>query len=143
MSGSAIEGGGGQTTPPVRRRTRIIATLGRASRDAPMLERLIEAGMDAARINLPHGTTAEHEQNIVEVRGAAARRGSPLAVLIDLPGPKLRLGGLSSPIAVKRGETVDLGQYGDAGCRSTSRSSWRTSRPASWSSSTTAPSPCA
>ena len=52
MSGSAIEGGGGQTTPPVRRRTKTVATLGPASRDAPVFERLIEAGMDVARINL-------------------------------------------------------------------------------------------
>ena len=114
MSGSAIEGDGDQTTPPVRRRTKIVATLGPVSRDAPVLERLVEAGMDVARINLSHGTPTEHERSIVEVRAAAARRGSPLAVLIDLPGPKLRLGDLAGPITVKRGETIELGAGSNA-----------------------------
>jgi pyruvate kinase len=117
MSGSAIEGHGDRTTPPVRRRTKIVATLGPVSRDAPVLERLVEAGMDVARINLSHGSTAEHERSIVEVRAAAARHGSPLAVLIDLPGPKLRLGDLAGPITVKRGETIELGAAPDAQVR--------------------------
>ena len=117
MSGSAIDGDGGRTTPPVRRRTKIVATLGPVSRDAAVLERLVEAGMDVARINLSHGSTAEHERSIVEVRAAAARHGSPLAVLIDLPGPKLRLGDLARPIAVKQGDTIELGVTPDAQVR--------------------------
>jgi pyruvate kinase len=117
MSGSAIEGGGHRTTPPVRRRTKIVATLGPVSRDSAVLERLVEAGMDVARINLSHGSTADHARSIVEVRAAAARRGSPLAVLIDLPGPKLRLGDLPGPITVKRGDTIELGAAPDAQVR--------------------------
>jgi pyruvate kinase len=79
-----------------------------------VLERLVEAGMDVARINLSHGSTAEHEQSIAAVRAAAATHSSPLAVLIDLPGPKLRLGDLADPITVRRGETIELGASPDA-----------------------------
>ncbi len=90
----------GQTEAGVqRRRTKIVATLGPVSRDERVLERLLEAGMDVARINLSHGTTAEHDGTIAAARGAARRRGSPLAILIDLPGPKLRLGDLPRPLA--------------------------------------------
>jgi pyruvate kinase len=96
---------GGET----RRRTKIVATLGPASRDTFVLERLVEAGMDVARINLSHGSRPEHERSIVDVRAAAQRHDSPLAVLIDLPGPKLRLGDLAHPISVREGETIELG----------------------------------
>jgi pyruvate kinase len=93
----------------VRRRTKIVATLGPASRDEHVLEELLEAGMDAARINLSHGSTAEHAESIAAVRRAAVDRAAPLAILIDLPGPKLRLGDLARPIEVKAGEAVVLG----------------------------------
>ncbi len=93
-----------------RRRTRIVATLGPVSRHRRVLERLVVAGMDVARINLSHGTTAEHEEAIATARDAADRLGRPLAVLIDLPGPKLRLGRLPSPIAVRQGEAIGLGE---------------------------------
>ena len=114
MSGSAIEDGQGRGIPQVRRRTKIVATIGPVSRDRQVLERLVEAGMDVVRINLSHGSTAEHEQSIAAAREAAARRDSPLAVLIDLPGPKLRLGALKRPLTVKRGETIELGASPDA-----------------------------
>ena len=93
-----------------RRRTRIVATLGPVSRHRRVLERLVVAGMDVARINLSHGTTAEHEEAIATARDAADRLGRPLAVLKDLPGPKLRLGRLPSPIAVRQGEAIGLGE---------------------------------
>ena len=94
---------------PEARRTKIVATLGPATQGATTLERLVEAGMDVARINLSHGSLPDHERSIAEVRRAAMRHGSPLAVLIDLPGPKLRLGDLARPISVKQGETIELG----------------------------------
>jgi pyruvate kinase len=100
--------------PATRRRTKIVATLGPASRDERVLERLLEAGMDVARINLSHGSTAEHAESIAAVRRAAGRVGAPLAVLVDLPGPKLRLGDLAQPIALTTGETISLGAAPDA-----------------------------
>src|SRR5664280_695290 len=109
MMDAVLEGDDGEAATAVRRRTKIVATLGPVSRNAPVLERLLEAGMDVARINLSHGSTAEHEQSIAATRDAAARHGSPLAVLIDLPGPKLRLGDLERPLPVKVGEIVVLG----------------------------------
>ena len=65
--------------------------------------------MDVARINLSHGTTAEHATSIAAVRRAAVELGAPLAVLVDLPGPKLRLADLPRPLEVKAGDTVVLG----------------------------------
>lgn len=97
------------TALTTRRRTKIVATLGPACDDVTVLEQLVEAGMDVARVNLSHGSRAGHERSIAMARAAAAQHGSPLAVLIDLPGPKLRLGDLPRPIAVRRGETVELG----------------------------------
>ncbi len=92
-----------------RRRTKIVATLGPASRQDRVLEQLIAAGMDIARINLSHGTMAEHAASIAAVRRAASDHDAPLAVLIDLPGPKLRLGDLPQPITASTGQTVVLG----------------------------------
>src|SRR5579871_2018344 len=76
------------------RRTKIVATIGPASRDPEVLARLVEAGMDVARVNYSHGTLDEHAETVERVREAASRAGRPIAVLQDLPGPKLRIGPL-------------------------------------------------
>ncbi|MGO8682989.1 MAG: pyruvate kinase [Thermoleophilia bacterium] len=94
------------------RRSKIVATLGPASHQEDVLEQLLAAGMDVARVNLSHGTTSAHEATIATVRRAARRRGVPFAVLIDLPGPKLRLGDLDAPFTVKLGQVVTLGPAG-------------------------------
>lgn len=74
-----------------RRRTKIIATLGPATNSPEVLDRLIAAGMDGARINCSHGHPEDWRQLVREVRAAASRAGRPVAVLFDLQGPKLRL----------------------------------------------------
>lgn len=74
--------------------TRIVCTLGPATDRPGVLEALIAAGMDVARINTSHGTAAEHAARIDRVRGLASATGQPLAILGDLPGPKFRLGDL-------------------------------------------------
>ena len=74
------------------RRTKIVATIGPASRDPEVLTRMVEAGMDVARLNFSHGSAAEHAETAVRVRAAADRAGRPVAILQDLPGPKLRIG---------------------------------------------------
>ena len=76
------------------RRTKIVATIGPASRDREVLVRMVEAGMDVARLNFSHGTVEEHAATAQAVRDAAGRAGRPVALLQDLPGPKLRIGPL-------------------------------------------------
>src|SRR5262245_12255075 len=75
-----------------RRRTKIVATLGPASSDPGAIEQLIAAGVDVFRLNMSHGTHAEHRAAYDRVRAAAAQRDAPVAVLVDLCGPKLRVG---------------------------------------------------
>jgi pyruvate kinase len=76
------------------RRTKIVATIGPASRDPEVLVRMVEAGMDVARLNFSHGTAEEHAETAGRVREAAGRAGRQVAILQDLPGPKLRIGAL-------------------------------------------------
>ena len=81
------------------RRTKIVATIGPASRDPEVLVRLVEAGMDVARLNFSHGSADEHAETAQLVRDAAGRAGRQVAILQDLPGPKLRIGPLVDGIA--------------------------------------------
>ncbi len=71
-------------------RTKIVATLGPATDPPPVLEALLLAGVDVVRLNLSHGHLAEHVDRLRAVRAAALRTGSIVAVLADLPGPKVR-----------------------------------------------------
>ena len=74
------------------RRAKIVCTLGPAVGSDEKVKALVDAGMDVARLNLSHGTQAEHEQRFQSVRRAAADVGRGIAVLVDLQGPKIRLG---------------------------------------------------
>jgi pyruvate kinase len=89
-----------------QRRTKIVATLGPASASADQLRQLIGAGVDAVRLNLSHGTHAEHGERAWLVREIAAEIGRPIAVIADLQGPKLRVGGLSEPIMLVKGQQI-------------------------------------
>lgn len=73
------------------KRTKIIATLGPATDQPGMLQRIIEAGVDLVRINLSHGTLAEHQQRINAVRATALTLGKEIGIMIDLQGPKIRI----------------------------------------------------
>ncbi len=84
------------------RRTKIVATIGPASREPEVLVRMVEAGMDVARLNFSHGNLEEHTENVARVREAANRAGRPVAILQDLPGPKLRIGPLADDAAELR-----------------------------------------
>jgi pyruvate kinase len=89
------------------RRTKIVATIGPASREPDVLARMVEAGMDVARLNYSHGSLEEHAETAARVRAAAARVGRPVAILQDLPGPKLRIGALREGIVeLTPGETL-------------------------------------
>jgi pyruvate kinase len=74
------------------RRTKIVATLGPASSDAKTLERMIAAGMDVVRMNFSHGTADEHGKRVELVRSLARKAGRAVGVLVDLQGPKIRIG---------------------------------------------------
>ena len=74
------------------RRTKIVATLGPASSEAKTLSRMIEAGLDVVRMNFSHGTAAEHRDRVELVRSLARRAGRAVGVLVDLQGPKIRIG---------------------------------------------------
>ncbi|MRH29504.1 pyruvate kinase [Microbacterium sp. SYP-A9085] len=74
------------------RRAKIVATLGPATSSYEMVRAIIDAGVDVARFNLSHGDYTVHESNFANVRKAADDAGRPVAVLVDLQGPKIRLG---------------------------------------------------
>ena len=74
------------------RRTKIVATLGPASTDRKTLERMIAAGLDVVRMNFSHGTADEHRKRVELVRMLALKAGRAVGVLVDLQGPKIRVG---------------------------------------------------
>ncbi|MBY0267047.1 MAG: pyruvate kinase [Burkholderiales bacterium] len=74
------------------RRTKVVATLGPASSDAKTLTRMIEAGLDVVRINFSHGSPDEHRARVNLVRMLARKAGRAVGVLVDLQGPKIRIG---------------------------------------------------
>ncbi len=74
------------------RNTKIVATLGPASEDPEMIRKLMEAGVDVFRLNASHGSQPEHERKILAVRQLAEKAGKPVGILLDLQGPKIRLG---------------------------------------------------
>ena len=90
----------------IPRRTKIVATIGPAVASPEVLAELVRAGMDAARLNLSHGTRDEHRERARLVRATEADVGRPIALIADLQGPKLRVGDLQTPVTLARGEDV-------------------------------------
>lgn len=78
----------------MERRTRIVATLGPASQDPATIQKLLQAGMDVARLNFSHGTHENHAVVYQSLRSAAENMGRPITILQDLQGPKIRTGEL-------------------------------------------------
>ncbi|MEJ5358298.1 MAG: pyruvate kinase [Desulfobacterales bacterium] len=90
-------------------KTKIVATIGPASDHPELLRRMIEAGMDVARINFSHGDFSGHAGTIARIRQAAAAAGRDVAVLADLPGPKIRIGSFAEePVALSPGQRFVL-----------------------------------
>ncbi len=87
-------------------RTRIVCTVGPASASRAMLYRMMNAGMDVARLNFSHGTYPQHAALLKEVRAAARKAGKTVAILQDLQGPKIRVGDLGDGITLHVGEKV-------------------------------------
>jgi pyruvate kinase len=91
------------------RRAKIIATIGPSSNTVEMLEKMIKAGMNAARINMSHGTYEAHEQSIKNIRQASRNVGREVAVLLDLQGPKIRVDKLPEPLQLNDGDIWVIG----------------------------------
>jgi len=90
-------------------KTKIVATIGPASESPEMLARLIRAGLDVARLNFSHGNPSKHAEVIQHIRAAARKTGRRVAIMADLPGPKLRLGKIDpEPIHLLPGERFTL-----------------------------------
>src|ERR687893_2870328 len=81
------------------RSTTIVATIGPASMDPEVLVAMVEAGMDVARLNFAHGDREQHAETAQLIREAASRAGREVAILGDLPGPKLRIGPVAGGVA--------------------------------------------
>src|SRR5512147_499699 len=73
-------------------KTKIVATIGPASESPEMLERLIRAGLNVARLNFSHGDFTAHADRIARIRAAEKAAGRSVAIMADLPGPKMRVG---------------------------------------------------
>lgn len=90
------------------RKAKIVATLGPASQEEAILEKLFLAGMDVARLNFSHGTHESHAARIQSLRAVATRLERPLAILQDLQGPKIRVGVLPESLTLAAGQQVQL-----------------------------------
>ncbi len=90
------------------RNAKIVATIGPASQSEEVLEKLILAGMNVARMNFSHGTHEEHADRIALLRSVSERLGISIGILQDLQGPKIRVGELPAIIQLSEGETVTL-----------------------------------
>jgi pyruvate kinase len=95
-------------------RTKIVATLGPASCEERVLTQLIESGVGVVRINSSHGDPAEWSQWIGRVRSVAERVGRFVSVLLDLQGPRIRVGALAEPVTLEEGAEVVFAPQGEA-----------------------------
>ncbi len=99
----------------MQRATKIVATLGPSSSDAAVLARLIAAGVDVVRMNFSHGTADDHRQRVALLREAAQNSGRTVGVMVDLQGPKIRVGKFAAgKVELKNGAAFIL----DTACRS-------------------------
>jgi pyruvate kinase len=92
------------------RRAKIVATIGPATDTEESLEALLAAGVDVVRLNFSHGTHEEHARRIGLVRGVSERLRRPVAIMLDLQGPKIRTGTLKDrrPVTLKRGQSFTI-----------------------------------
>lgn len=92
------------------RKAKILATLGPASNSPEVLTEMLQAGLNAVRINMSHGAQSEHEQTIKTAREAAAALGQPLSILVDLCGPKIRTSRLTDglPVILQAGQPFTI-----------------------------------
>ncbi|MBF0995114.1 MAG: pyruvate kinase, partial [Lachnospiraceae bacterium] len=88
------------------RKTKIICTIGPASEDEEILEKMVKAGMNVARLNFSHGTHEEHQKKIITIKKLRERMGVPIAIMLDTKGPEYRIGTFADhKIELKEGDT--------------------------------------
>jgi pyruvate kinase len=98
-----------ETMNPLTHKTKIVATIGPASQAPEILAQIIRAGMNVARLNFSHGEFAGHRQVIENIRAASTQVGRRVAIMADLPGPKMRIGNLGvEKIELKRDDSFTL-----------------------------------
>lgn len=90
------------------RKTKIIATLGPASRDCQTIKALIEAGVDVFRLNFSHGDIDYHKENIERIKKVSLDLKKRVAILQDLSGPKIRIGEVNTPFPLHQGEILEI-----------------------------------
>jgi pyruvate kinase len=90
------------------RRTKIIATIGPASSNPRIIREMILSGMDIARLNLSHGSPPWHEETVQQIRALADELNREIGILVDIPGPKLRVLIHSPPRDVVPGDTIHI-----------------------------------
>src|SRR5579862_4396463 len=91
------------------RRTKIVCTIGPATREPSALAALAEAGMNVARLNFSHGSYQEHAEAVRTIRELSAQRGEAIAILQDLSGPKVRVGNMKNgSVTLEKGKEVQL-----------------------------------
>src|ERR671916_1354680 len=94
------------------RRTKVVCTLGPASNTPERIASLIAAGMNVARVNFSHGTLEQHAETIRIVREQAELAETPIAILGDLQGPKIRVGRLEEPVELVTGDPITFAPEG-------------------------------
>lgn len=94
---------------PIQKKTKIVATIGPKTESVEMLEKLISAGLNVARLNMSHGNHEEHKNKIKNIRQAEKNTGSRIAILLDLSGPKIRTGEYATErINIEAGKKIIL-----------------------------------
>ncbi len=92
----------------MKKRTKIVATIGPASDSVEMLRELIDKGVNVFRLNFSHGSHEYHLQNLKKIRTAIEQSGRNVAVLQDISGPKIRVGDLQEPFELKAGDILEF-----------------------------------
>ena len=92
----------------MRKKTKILATIGPASQSKEVIERLALAGVNAFRLNFSHGSHEYHKETIEKIRRVEAKIGYRIGIFQDICGPKIRVGKLKEPFRLKVGDTIEV-----------------------------------
>jgi pyruvate kinase len=95
-------------------RTKVVCTLGPASSSHEVILAMVKGGMDLARVNMSHGSRDEHRASIAAVRAASAEVGRPVGLMVDLSGPKMRVGELEPAMKLEVGQSVVMAPEGNS-----------------------------